>query len=151
MQGFVGLSDEAITGLEPWLRFSPAVCAAWAGTATWAASPATLGTLTVFAVLGAVLPQHPFDAIYNHGARHVTRTPPIPRYAAPRRFACVVAAAWLAATTACFAAGAPGPGYALGALFTLVALVPVATGFCVPSFVYGLVFNRRAARAPART
>jgi len=136
MQGFVGLSDEDLSRVDPWLRFSPAICAAWAAVATVAHSPAALLVLAGIAVLGAVLPNHPFDAVYNRGVRRVTGAPPIPRYGTPRRFACSVAAAWLTATAAAFARGAASAGVALGILFTAVALVPVMTGFCVPSFIF---------------
>lgn len=143
MQGFLGLSDDALVRVEPWLRFSPAICAAWAATATLAGSVTSLAFLSITALLGATLPMHPFDSLYNHGIRHMTATPPIPRYRAPRRFACAVGTVWLAATAAAFAMGASTAGLVLGSLFTVVALAPVVTGFCVPSFVYGL-FDRRA-------
>ena len=143
MQGFMGLSDDMLGQVEPGLRFSPAICAAWAATATWAGSTVSLIVLTGFALLGAVLPRHPFDAVYNYGLRHLMTAPSIPTYGPPRRFACAVATVWLAATAAAFAVGAETLGRALGALFTAVALVPVITGFCVPSFVFGWWRQRR--------
>ncbi len=136
MQGFLGLSDDTLVELEPWLRFSPAVCAAWAASATWVGSVPSLIALSVLALLGAALPRHPFDLLYNLGIRRLTSTPVIPRYAAPRRFACLVGSAWLASTAAAFALGAPGTARVLGSFFTALALVPVLTGFCVPSFVF---------------
>lgn len=144
MQGFLGLADDELPRLEPWLRFAPAICAAWAAVATSVGSTTGLLALAAIAVMGAMLSRHPFDAVYNQGIRRVSGAPPIPRYGAPRRFACAVAAVWLTGTAAAFAAGAPGLGVALGMAFTGVALVPVVTGFCVPSFVFQQ--GRRLAR-----
>jgi hypothetical protein len=149
MQGFVGLSDNDLAGVEPWLRFSPAICAAWAAAATWAGSVASLMFLAGMAFLGATLPRHPFDAVYNHGLRHLLSAPPIPRYRAPRRFACAVATVWLVATAAAFALGVWALGRLLGGAFTAVALVPVLTGFCVPSFLYGAWHRHRRDSQPA--
>lgn len=154
MQGFVGLTDGDLSRIDPWLRFSPAICAAWAAVATLAHSSTALLVLAGIAVLGAVRASHPFDAVYNLGVRRVTGSPAIPRYGTPRRFACSVAAAWLAATAAAFARGATTAGVALGVFFTAVALVPVMTGFCVPSFVFqqGCRLARdRGSHAPTTT
>ena len=154
MQGFVGLTDEDLSRVEPWLRFAPAICAAWAAVATGVGSVAGLLVLAAIAMLGTLLPHHPFDAFYNHGVRRVLGARPIPRYGAPRRFACGVASVWLTATAATFAAGATIAATLLGAAFTVVALVPVVTGFCVPSFLFQQgrrLVRRLAARVPTAT
>jgi hypothetical protein len=154
MQGFVGLTDADLLRVEPWLRFAPAICAAWAAVATGVGSATGLLVLAAIAVLGALLPHHPFDAFYNHGVRCVLGAPPIPRYGAPRRFACGVASVWLTGTAAMFAAGASIAAALLGTAFTIVALVPVVTGFCVPSFLFQQgrrLVRRRAAHAPTAT
>jgi hypothetical protein len=38
----------------------------------------------------------------------------------------------------------------LGATLALVALVPTTTDFCIPSFLYGLLFGKPAACTPER-
>jgi Domain of unknown function (DUF4395) len=43
-----------------------------------------------------------------------------------------------------FQAGHPVAGHALGWFLVGAAFVNVSTGFCVPSFIYGLVFGRPA-------
>lgn len=147
MQGFLGLDDATVIEIEPWLRLSPFICMSWVAAATIAQSAAALFTLVVFAVLGAVLRNHPFDAIYNHGIRHVLGTDRLPRYRAPRRFACAVASVWITATGAAFATGATTLGSVLGGVMVAVAMVPVATGFCVPSYLYTRIAGRRGRTA----
>jgi hypothetical protein len=41
-----------------------------------------------------------------------------------------------------FYLGSPVLGYVLGGSFTLAALVPVTTDFCIPSFFWGLMFGK---------
>ncbi len=99
-QGFCGLDDATYAQINYPLRVSPAICMAWAAVGTALASPAILWALVPFAALGAILPGHPFDVLYNHGLRYLLGTPPLPRYPHRRRFAClfatvmIIGAAW---------------------------------------------------------
>ena len=147
MQGFVGLDDGRLAEFRPWLRLAPALCVVWAGAGTVLAAPAVFWALVPVAALGALGRSHPFDAIYNHGLRYLLGTRPLPPYGAPRRFACGLATVWLAVTGGVFVSGATWLGVALGTGFVLVALVPVTTDFCIPSFFYGLLFGRPTACA----
>jgi hypothetical protein len=144
-QGFRGLDDGALAEIGPWLRWSPALCAAWMAAATIRASPPALWTLAVIAGLGAVFPAHPFDLLYNGAVRRLTRTRPLPRHGPQRRFACGLAAAWLAGTGLAFHQGATALGYALGATLTAVATLVAVTNFCIPSLVYNTLFERHPA------
>lgn len=138
MQGYCGLTNSAVEQIDPWLRVAPAFCAGWTLAATIRQAPGAIAILSGIAALGAVLPLHPFDLPYNLVIRHWTGTPPIPSSPVPRRFACSVAALWLAATYAAFTTGRTSLAVALGLSLTAVALVPVTTGFCVPSWVLSL-------------
>ena len=142
MQGLHDLDDRAVAELNVWMRFTPAVCAAVVGIATLLGSAAFLIAIAATALFGAVFPHHPFDYLYNYGLRHITGTRKLPPNRAPRRFACGFATVWLTLTTWAFVAGAITTGRVLGALFVAVALVPVLTQFCVPSFVFQLIARR---------
>jgi hypothetical protein len=96
----------------------------------------------IFAALGAILPFHPFDLIYNLGIRHVTKTPVLPRNGAPRRFACAMASVWLLATGALFAADLDIAGYLLGGALVAVATLITVSHICIPSLVYRMLFGR---------
>lgn len=144
IQGFVGLDDAALAGAAPWLRFSPALCTLWMATGTVLASPALLWILAAIALIGAILPAHPFDLVYNLGLRHLTGTGPLPRNGPPRRFACAMAAVWLAATGLAFYTGATALAYVSGGVLTAVAALVTTTDICIPSLVYRALFGRRA-------
>jgi len=142
IQGFTGLDDACLTEAAPWLRFTPAVCAVLMGIGTGLASAPLLFALVPIALLGAVFPVHPFDIAYNYGLRRLTRTRPLPPNGVPRRFACGMAAVWLAGTASAFLGGADVAGYVLGGVLTSVAVLVSTTHFCIPSMVYRLLFRQ---------
>ncbi len=144
-QGFCGLDDAVYSQINYPLRLSPAICMVWAAVGTSLASATILGFLIPFALLGAILPRHPFDVIYNHGFRYLLGTPELPRYPVRRRLACVYPATLMLSIAALgFHAGMPMVGYIAGSLIVAAAFVNVSTGFCVPKsviFICGVVFG----------
>ena len=90
-QGFCGLDETSASQFNYPLRFVPAICLVWTATGTAMASPTILLALVPLAFLGAVLPGHPFDVIYNFGLRHLMNRPALPRYGFRRRVGCVAA------------------------------------------------------------
>jgi hypothetical protein len=149
-QGYVNVDRPTLREVEPWLRWSPALCATVMFIGTLLASPWVLWGLAPFAALGAIFPRHPFDYIYNLGVRRLTGTSPLPPHGAPRRFACGIAGIWLLATGAAFAADLTALGYVLGGTLSAVAALVGATHFCIPSLVYALLFGRPACTEGAR-
>jgi len=141
-QGYLGLSDEELREVGPWARLATGLCMTWTLVGTILASAELLWAMVPIAALGALLPWHPFDLIYNHGLRHLKGTAPLPRHRAPRRSACVVATVWLAAAGWAFYSGATTLGYILGGSMAVAAAVPTFTDFCIPSYFYGLLFGR---------
>jgi hypothetical protein len=98
--------------------------------------------LVPFAALGAILPGHPFDVLYNYGLRHLLGTPALPRYGVRRRFACALATIMLIAGAWGFQAGMPMVGHIVGWALVAAAFVNVSTGFCIPSFIVRLFFGK---------
>jgi len=111
------------------------------------ASSAVLWTLAAIAFLGALLPFHPFDLLYNYGARHLTGTRPLPHQGPQRRFACGIATAWLLATGWAFYVSAPLVGYLLGIALVLVAALVSVTHICIPSLIYNALFRANGAKS----
>lgn len=145
-QGFCGLDEKTCAQINYPLRLSPAICMAWAAVGTALASPAILWALAPFAVLGAILPGHPFDVFYNYGLRHLFGTPALPRYGVRRRFACALATIMIVAAAWSFQAGMPVAGYIIGWSLVAAAFVNVSTGFCIPSFIVRLFFGKVVCR-----
>ena len=148
-QGFCDLDEQTYAQINYPLRISPAICMVWTAVGTALASPVILWALVPFAALGALLPGHPFDVVYNHGLRHVLRMPALPRYGPRRRFACALATVMLIIAAWGFQSGVPAVGHVAGWSVVGAAFVNVSTGFCVPSFI-ARVFLGTAARAEQR-
>ena len=142
MQGYTGLDDAGVSLVDQWSRLAPGICMAWVAVGAWQGSAAVIWALVPFAALGVLLPWHPFDLLYNVGLRHLTGTPPLPRHGRPRRFACSIATVWLISAASAFGAGAETLGRILGWSMAAAAAVPTLSGFCIPSFVYGLLFGK---------
>ncbi len=136
IQGFDDADDATLAQTDLWLRIAPALCAAVAAIGTALASSPALWILAATAALGAVLPFHPFDLIYNLGLRRITATPALPPNRAPRRFACAMASVWLVVTGALFASGLDLAGYALGFTFVGTATLVATTHICIPSMIF---------------
>jgi hypothetical protein len=145
-QGFCGLDDNTCAQIKYALRLSPAICMIWTAVGTALASSTILWVLVPFAALGAILPGHPFDVLYNYGLRHLFGGPTLPRYGARRRFACALATLILITAAYGFQAGIPALGYIAGGLLVAAAFVNVASGFCIPSFVVRLFFGKVGCR-----
>lgn len=141
-QGFLGLDDRMVCQINYWLRLSPAICLVWTAVGTALQSATVLWWLVPFAALGSLLPGHPFDLLYAYGFRYMVHGPPLPRYPLPRRFACLMATGMLVGAAWGFQVGLPVVGQVLGWTLVAAALVQVSTGFCIPSFIYGLVFGK---------
>lgn len=141
-QGYLNLSDEELAEVGPWLKLAPALCMTWVGIATHFESAVAIAALVPIAALGAAMKGHPFEIIYNHGLRHVLHTRPLPPANAPRRFACGVATIWLIAASGAFFAEAITTGRILGYSLVVAAAFPTFTDFCIPSFIYGLIFGK---------
>jgi len=141
-QGFLGLDDRTVCQINYWLRLAPAICMVWTAVGTALQSATVLWWLVPFAALGALLPGHPFDLLYTYGFRQVVHGPALPRYPLPRRFACLLATVMLVGAAWGFQVGLPLVGQVIGWTLVAAAFVQVSTGFCIPSFIYGLVFGK---------
>jgi hypothetical protein len=141
-QGFLGLDDRTVLQINRWLRLSPAICMIWAAIGTALQSAAVLWWLVPFAALGAILPAHPFDLLYTYGFRYLVHGPYLPRYPLPRRFACLMATLMLMGAAWSFQMGFPVVGQVIGWTLVAAAFLNVSIGFCIPSFIYGLIFGK---------
>jgi uncharacterized protein DUF4395 len=146
-QGFVDFDDRTLAQINYWLRLAPAICMVWVAIGTALSSAAILWALVPFAALGALLTSHPFDVLYNYGLRYLVHGPRLPRYPLPRRFACLIVTVMITAEAWSFQSGHLLVGQILGWSLVAAASANVSIGFCVPSFIYGLVFKKPASCA----
>ncbi len=141
-QGFCGLDDATYAQINYPLRLSPAICMVWVAAGTALASPTILWVLAPFAALGAILPGHPFDVLYNCVLRHPLGTPALPRYGFRRRFACAVATIMVVAAAWSFQAGVPVLGYVVGSWVVAGTFANVSMGLCMPALILRIFFGK---------
>ncbi len=84
----------------------------------------------------------PIDVFYNFGIRFLIGAPAVPRYHVAGRAGCIIASIWAGVIGWAFHGGATAFGYILGALFIGAALLPVMIDFCIPAYLYGLIFGK---------
>lgn len=125
-QGFLGLTDDELRVIGPWMRFTPVLNLTFTVMATALSSVPLLVGLAILMAAGAMMPVHPFDALYNGLVRRITRTQPLPKSGVRRRIVFVVGAAWLLLIAGTFLSGMSGVGYVLGGLMAVL-IAPLAT------------------------
>lgn len=140
IQGFF-LSDEQLKDVGPWIRWTYIICGIFMLLGTALASPVILWSIGAIALIGAILPFHPFDLLYNHGARFLTGTGPLPLSGPPRKFACGIAAVWVTVMGFLFQNGHMTAGYILGGLLVAVSTLVSITNICIPSMIYRALFG----------
>lgn len=149
MQGYASLDDGERTSLWLGLRFSPLLCFAGIALGTVLASPVLLLAMAATAFVGGFLtPKHPFDYVYDVVLRPLLGGPRVPESPEPRRFACQMAAPWVAAIAVAFWVGAPVGAWVLAAPMLVVAAFVTTTNWCLPSFVYGLLHDNQETDGP---
>jgi len=141
IQGFHGLSDEQLTAVAPWLRFTPTLNFLMISLGTAMGSAAIIGITAFLMFIGALGRAHPFDALYNLVIRPLTGSARLPPSADRRRFVFAVGAIWLGATAIMFTLGHTITGYILGSLIAVM-VIPLATAyFCLISEPMELLFG----------
>ena len=126
VQGFLGLTDDELKEIGPWIRFTPVLNL----TLTVLATALSLGEIiwgaTKALLAGAIMPVHPFDALYNGIVRRITHTHHLPKSGVRRKIVFGIGAAWLLITTGAFLLGMQIAGYIIGGLMAIF-IFPLAT------------------------
>jgi len=126
VQGFLGLTDGELKAIGPWMRFTPILNLTFTVMATALSSVPLLVGLAILMAAGAMMPMHPFDALYNGVVRRITGTQPLPKSGGRRRIVFAVGATWLLLITGAFSFGMSVVGYVLGGLMAVL-IAPLAT------------------------
>jgi Domain of unknown function (DUF4395) len=125
------------------LRFPTGLCLALVITALALESAPMLVVLSGIGLIAGFTPRHPFDALWNHGLRHLAGAPELPPNPPRRRHAFKLATAWLLGVAALFAAGYDVAALSLGLVLVGVCGLVTATNFCIPSTLLAWWERRR--------
>ena len=149
-QGFCGLSDATYAQINYPLRLSPGIMMVWVLVGTVLASAHILRALVPFTALGAILPGHPFDVLYNYGLRYLMGTQELPRYGFRRRMAFAVATTMMSLAAWGFQADVPLLGYIIGGAMVASTCLNVITGICGPAMLAARLFGKVKCEEPER-
>ena len=147
-QGYC-LNDDERRRLARGLRFSTGSCLLLVIAALALESSALVFALSGIGLIAAVTSRHPFDLVWNYGARNLTGDPPMPPNPTRRRHAFKIATMWLLAVGSLLVAGATTIGLALGGLLVAACATVTTTNFCIPSELLALWQRRTRTEARA--
>ena len=142
IQGYLGYPDSSLNEFRHGIRFAYLGCASLVALGLLLQSNTLLLVAMVVAFLAAVLPQHPFDYLYNNVVRHWIGKPRIPKRTAQGKFACGIATVWLAGIILLLTYGLAAVAYILGGLLLAQAISVGTIDFCIPSLIYNSLFGK---------
>lgn len=141
VQGFLGLTDDELKTIGPWIRFTPVLNLAFTVIGTALSSIPLLTGLAILMAVGTIMPIHPFDVLYNNLVRNITRTQPLPKSGVRRRIVFAVGTIWLLLTAGAFSLGMSEAGYILGGLMAVLIAPLALVHFCVLSEGMARIFG----------
>jgi len=146
-QGFYRETKEELTGMVFGIRFAYRACISLLSVAMLTQSITLFGLMFVIAFLGIVLPNHPFDYLYNYTLSGWLKKAKVPARSAQLKFACAIATSWIAAVIFLMAAGHTTAGLVMAGALILVALFPATIDYCIPSVIFNALFRRNKTKA----
>jgi len=140
-QGYSGYSDVDLSKLAFGNRFAYYLCSILLLIGVVSINIPILSIMMIVALFGVILPNHPFDYIYNTLLSKTLNKPKLPRRSKQLKFACLIATVWLAATIYLFSVGFTIAGYVAGGILFFVAILVSTTDVCIPSLIYNFLFK----------
>jgi hypothetical protein len=149
VQGY-RLTESESRSLRWGLRLSTGLCFGLVAIGLALQSAALLLALVPIGAVAGWTRRHPFDLIWNHGVRRLTRAPELPPNPNPRRHAFKLGTVWLLAIGLLFAFGQPTEALILGAILLPICGLVTLTNFCIPSTLLGIWSRRRGTAVPTQ-
>ena len=131
------------------IRFAYRSCVTILVVAIASQSTALFSAMLCIAFLGVVLPNHPFDYVYNYFLSSRMNKPRLPARSKQLKFACTIATSWLAGVVYLMSSGSTTAGLVMAGILVGIAALPSTIDFCVPSAIYNALFQRKEKQAQA--
>ena len=143
-QGFS--TDGCQEGLFAALMFQPRVIAALVLAGAVFQTPWLFLVLAAVLWWGALVPRrNPFDAFVNRVMTRRIRLDAMPAAPAPRRFSQAMAGSFALTIAIALLAGTVRVAWLLEAIFVVASMSVVTRRFCLPAYIYGLLWPRTPA------
>lgn len=142
-QGYQSLTNYEVSELALGHRFAIQLCTALLTISLVTSSLHMLTVIMGFAFLGAALPNHPFDHIYNYIIAVWMNKPRLPKRSVQFRFSCGIAGMMTTAIIYFFYSGYAIAGYVTGSVLLGVAITVSTTDFCIPSQIFNVLIKKK--------
>jgi len=144
-QGFT--TEGCQDGLYSALMFQPRVITGVVISSVVLQSPWIFLALSTVLWWSALVPSHnPFDAFFNHVMTDPMRLAAMPAAPPPRRFAQAMAATFAMGIAVTLFVGASHVAWLIEGVFIAASMSVVVRRFCLPAYVYHLLWSRTPAR-----
>ena len=150
-QGYTSQTDAEISDLAFGNRFAYRICVTLLIFGVGFANIPLLSFMMVIAFLGLLLPNHPFDYIYNLVLSKKMKKPKLPPRSKQLKFTCTVATLWIGGTIYLFYTGLTNWGYIAGVSLIVVATLVSTVDFCIPSKIYNALFIKNPKAVKSNT
>jgi len=142
-QGYFSKCDQEIKDLSFGNRFAYRLCTLLLIIGVSFANTYLLMFMMSIAFLSVVLPNHPFDYIYNVLLAKRMNKPKLPRRSVQLKFACSIATLTIATTIYLFESKLVLAGYITGFALVGVATLLSSIDLCIPSKIYNALFLKK--------
>jgi hypothetical protein len=149
-QGYITQSDAQINDLAFGNRFAYRLCVSVLLAGVLLQSIPILSSMLVIAFFGVLLPNHPFDYIYNGLLSKAMNKPKLPKRSVQLKFACSVATLWIGGVIYLMYAEYIIAANILAASLIIVAGLVATIDFCIPSIIFNSLFNKNQKLADAK-
>lgn len=145
-QGYEHQTDAEIVDLAFGNRFAYRLCVSILAVGVLLSNIPILSAMLVIAFLGVVLPNHPFDYIYNYFLAKWMNKPQLPARSKQLKFACGMATLTIGVTIYFIYANMTMAASIIGLSLVGVAGLVSTTDYCIPSVMYNAVFGKSAVK-----
>jgi len=147
-QGYTSESNVKLTEMAFGIRFAYRSCVVVLIIAMATKSLAVFSFMLGIALLGIVLPNHPFDYVYNIVLSNWMNKPQLPARSRQLKFACLITTIWLAAIIYLMSINNITAGLIMSAILVGIALLPSTIDLCIPSLIYNVLFGKKVKHQP---
>ena len=141
-QGFTCESEPTLQQMAFGIRFAYRACVLLLIVAIASKSLLLFSAMLGLSFLGIVLPNHPFDYVFNYTLRLWLRAPMVPPRSRQLKFACIIATAFLGAVVFMLYVGMVTQGLITAGTLAAFALLPSTIDLCIPSLIYNVLFQK---------
>ena len=142
-QGYTSQTNEELNGMAFGIRFAYRACVILLSAAVITQSVIMFTVMLVIAFLGIVLPNHPFDYVYNYTISIKWNKLRLPVRSVQLKFACSIATGWIAMVIYLMVSSHATAGTVMAAVLIGIALLPSTIDYCVPSALFNALFQTK--------